>query len=195
MAPEVCESEAHFARRAPLASKTTTEQPTGTCGDLIATMREEQPWLFEFMSLAARLLLPQHVAPSAVAKELVENLRGSVEPGQDAYERLLRSTASEAHQFRLVAAALVASRDVSETYSADCNKRPCRLTNESEEMPEERLNLVRSQGGVGMTFEAWIEQLSKQLNMEKPKLMRLARVALTGRDVGVPLGKLVSPTR
>ncbi|KAL8275671.1 hypothetical protein Esti_000234 [Eimeria stiedai] len=196
MAPVVSDSEAHFAKKVALASKTTKELPPGNCGECIATMREEQPWLFEFISLAARLLLPQHVAPPVVAKEFVENLRGRIQPGSEAIERLLRSNTSEAQQFRLVAAALVASRDAFEASSEEnCSEYSSLLEQESGKMPKERLTLLRSQGGVMMTFEAWIEQLSKQLNMEKPKLMRLARVALTGRDVGVPLGKLLQLLR
>ncbi|KAL8451947.1 hypothetical protein Emed_001682 [Eimeria media] len=188
LAPEVCEST-------PLGSKTSAALPPGINEDSIAIVREEQPCLFEFMSLAARLLLPQHVAPSAVARELVENLRGNVKPGGDAFKHLLQTTDSEAQQFRLVAAALVASKDVFEANKEDRNECSSGLANENREVREERLNLVRLEGGVVMTFEAWIEQLSKQLNMEKPTFLRLARLALTGRDVGVPLGKLVSPVR
>ncbi|KAL8436479.1 hypothetical protein ACSSS7_001685 [Eimeria intestinalis] len=196
MAPGVQDSKACFAKKAtPLASETTTELPPGNCEGSIATMREEQPWLFEFISLAASLLLPQHIAPSAVAKELVENLRGRVQPGSEAIERLLRGTAIEAQQFRLVATALVASKGAFDAQSEEyCSEYPSHVEDESGTMPRERLvYLLRSPGGVMMTFEGWITQLSKQLNMEKPKLMRLARVALTGRDVGLPLGKLVRP--
>ncbi|KAL8427821.1 hypothetical protein Efla_005429 [Eimeria flavescens] len=193
--PMVCDGRPCSNQDATPRSHTPKAPPFAKRENSAAALRQKDPWLLAFLSLAARLLLPQHTAPAAVASELVEVLRGRRHPSGEAIKRLIRSEASyEGQQFRQVAVALIDSQDSLAAFSVPCcveesNNQPKHADLEKhEQMDQERLRLTR----VGpAAFDAWIEALSKRLNAKKAKVMEFIRIALTGREVGPPLGKLL----
>lgn len=193
-APEVVAWEAQLGQTA-IATPTTTAAvaPGGQCGEGVAArLKVEDPPLFRFLALAARVILPQHIEPSVVVRELIESLRSRTEPMATRTGVLIAPNGLAAQkELRALAAALVESKNLLATFAA-------------ADGVEQSIELRRNDGGEQQQkgpatsapiadFDAWVGQLCRQLNIERPKVMRLARIALTGREVGPPLGKLVSP--
>lgn len=118
----------------PIESRATAETPDDTagtfracdCGKPISSvLHRTNPFLFAFISLAARLLLPQHRAPEDIALALTEALRGGNLTvmgftataagvpflGRPVWESRSQVCTAVPH-FLDVAAAVVASRDL-----------------------------------------------------------------------------------
>lgn len=141
--------------------------------------------LFDFISLAARLVLPQHIVPAAVVAALGEYLTGGPLQVVDALGDHQGPAAvyGGLAAFRGVAAAVLKSRELFAGLSSVCTG-PEECAGDGYERiqhhPEQHLDIMQQ-------FEIWKQQLLLQLQISKAELLRLLRISLTGKDTGLPL--------
>lgn len=89
----------------------------GCCESVASCLKRKNSLLFNFVALAARLLLQQHVAPAAVALELQQSLWGCTQQQHKLHEKLALSShptvteIEEQQRFLSVAAKLVQAKD------------------------------------------------------------------------------------
>lgn len=186
-APEICACEAI----APTSNSPRGRATSGGGEGVAARLRVEEPWLYAFVALAARILLPQHITPSDIIRELLGSLHSQLHAETDF--AFLCNKPAEWQQFQAVGVALVKSKDVLATLSqAGTAELFSETLSGSDKKHEREQQSLSPKLGNLESFDCWIQQLSRELKVPKSKVMKAARMGLTGRKSGLPLGMLVS---
>lgn len=194
-APGICEDDANMSQTASaIAAAATAAAGAKTTvqhgGRLEACLREEEPHLFTFLTLAARLLLPQYITPAVVARELTESLQSHMQmQAAECGSPLLPKESAKGQQFRAVAAALIEAKGLlAGLAESDCTEESGGLRSIAH---GKSYGKEPQKAGLA-SFDAWVDQLSRKLNMSRSRVMLFVRIALTGRETGLPLRGLVS---